>query len=55
MWTWVNDMDLLTQLFLSIGAFALMVVVASFIGIMMAVIDDMIDEHQQARERSKKK
>jgi len=48
-------MDLLTQLLLSIGAFALLVIVGAFIGIMMAVIDDMIDEHQQARERSKKK
>lgn len=46
-------MDLLTQLLLGVGAFSLMVVVASFIGIMMVVIDDMIDEHQQARERDK--
>ena len=48
-------MDLLTQLLLGIGAFALIVVVGSFIGIMMAVIDDMIEEHRQARERNKRR
>ena len=48
-------MDILTQLLLSIGAFSLIVVVSSFIGIMIPVLGDMIDEHQQARERSKKK
>lgn len=48
-------MDLLTQLLLGIGAFALFVVVGSFIGIMMAVIDDMIEERQQARERYKRR
>ena len=48
-------MDLLTQLLLGIGVFALIVVVGSFVGIMMAVIDDMIDEHQQARERNKRR
>lgn len=48
-------MDLLTQLLVSIGVFSLGVVVGSFIGIMIIVIEDMIDEKQQARERSKKK
>ena len=51
----VEQMDLLTQLLLGIGAFSLIVVVGSFIGIMMVVIEDTIEEHQQARERSKKK
>ena len=46
-------MDLLTQLLLGLGAFSLILVVGSFIGIVMAVIDDMIEEHQQARERDK--
>ena len=46
-------MYLLTQLLLSIGAFSLLVIVGTFIGIMMAVLDDMIDERQQARERDK--
>ena len=46
-------MDILTQLLLVIGAFSLIVVVGSFIGIMMVVIEDMIEEHQQARERDK--
>ncbi len=48
-------MDLLTQLLLSIGAFALLVIVGSFIGIMMVVIEDTIEEHQQARERNKRR
>jgi len=48
-------MDLLTQLLLGIGAFALIVVVGSFIGIMMVVIDDMIEEHRQAKERDKRR
>ena len=46
-------MDLLTQLLLGIGAFSLIIVVGSFVGIMMVVIDDMIEEHRQARERDK--
>jgi len=46
-------MDILTQLLLGIGAFSLIVVVGAFIGIMMAVIEDTIEEHQQARERDK--
>ena len=48
-------MDLLTQLLLGIGAFSLIVVVGSFIGIMMVVIEDMIEEQQQARERYKRR
>ena len=48
-------MDLLTQLLLSIGAFALLVIVGSFIGIMMVVIEDMIEEQRQARERNKRR
>ena len=46
-------MDILGQLVLCLVAFALLVIVGSFIGIMMAVIEDMIEEHQQARERDK--
>lgn len=46
-------MDLLTQLLLVLGAITLIVVVGSFVGIMMVVIEDMIEEHQQARERDK--
>ena len=48
-------MDLLTQLLLGMGVFSLIVVVGSFIGIMMVVIEDTIEERQQARERAKKK
>ena len=48
-------MDLLTQLLLGIGAFALIVVVSSFIGIMIPVLGDMIEEHQQAKERDKRR
>ena len=48
-------MDLITQLLLSIGAFSLIVVVGSFVGIMMVVIEDTIEEHQQARERNKRR
>ena len=48
-------MYLLTQLLLGVGAFALIVVVGSFIGIMMVVIEDMIEEHQQAKERNKRR
>ena len=47
-------MDILTKLLLGIGAFSLIVVVGSFIGIMMVVIEDTIEEHQQARERGKR-
>ena len=48
-------MDLITQLLLSIGAFSLIVVVVSFIGIMMVVIEDTIEEQRQAKERNKRR
>ena len=48
-------MDLLIQLLLGVGVFALMVVVASFIGIMTTVLGDIAIERQQARERDKRR
>ena len=51
----VEQMDLLTQLLLGMGAFSLIVVVGTFIGIMMVVVEDTIEEHQQARERDKRR
>ena len=48
-------MDILTQLLLGLGSFTLGVVVGSFIGIMIIVIENMIDEKQQARERNKRR
>ena len=48
-------MDILGQFVLGMGAFALMVVVASFIVIMTTVLGDIAIERQQARERSKKR
>ena len=48
-------MDLLTQLLLGMGAFSLIVVVGSFVFIMTNVIFDTIEEHQQARERDKRR
>ena len=48
-------MDLLTQLLLGMGAFSLIVVVGSFIGIMMVVVEDTIEEQRQARERNKRR
>ena len=48
-------MDILGQLLLGMGAFSLIVVVGSFIGIMMVVIEDTIEEHQQAKERDKRR
>jgi len=48
-------MDILGQLLIGIGAITLIVVVSSFIGIMIPVLGDTIEEHRQARERSKKK
>ena len=48
-------MDILTQLLLGMGAFSLIVIIGTFVGITMATIDDMIEERQQARERAKKK
>ena len=54
-WMWVNDMDILTKLLLGIGALTLIVVVGSFTGIMMVVIEDTIEEHRQAKERDKRR
>lgn len=48
-------MDLLTQLVLVIGALTLIVVVGSFIGIMMVVIEDTIEEQRQAKERDRRR
>lgn len=48
-------MDLLTQLLVGVGAITLIVVVSSFIGIMMVVVEDTIEERQQARERDKRR
>ena len=48
-------MDLLTQLLLGIGALTLIVVVGAFVGIMMVVIEDTIEEQRQARERNKRR
>lgn len=47
-------MDLLKQLLLGVGTFALMVVVASFIGTITTVLGDIAIERQQARERDKR-
>ena len=54
-WMWVNDMDILTKSLLGIGALTLIVVVGSFTGIMMVVIEDTIEEHRQAKERDKRR
>ena len=51
----VEQMDLLGQLLLCLVAFALLVIVGSFVFIMTNVVFDEIEEWQQARERSKKK
>ena len=48
-------MDLLTQLLLGVGAFFLMVVVASFIGAITVILGDIAIERQQARERNKRR
>ena len=48
-------MDILTQLLLGMGAFSLIVVVGSFVGIMMVVIEDTFEERQQAKERNKRR
>ena len=48
-------MDLLTQLLLGLGAFSLIVVVGSFVGIMMVVVEDTIEERRQAKERNKRR
>ena len=48
-------MDLLTQLLLGMGAFSLIVIIGTFVGITMATVDDMFEERQQARERDKRR
>lgn len=48
-------MDILTQLLLGLGAITLIVIIGTFVGITMATIDDMIEEHQQARERNNRR
>ena len=48
-------MDILTQLLLGMGALSLIIVVGSFIGIMIPVLGDAIEERQQARERNKRR
>lgn len=48
-------MDLIIQLLLCISAFALIVVVGTFIFIMLNTVVDVIEEQQQARERAKKR
>ena len=48
-------MDILTQILLGLGAMTLIVIIGTFVGITMATIDDMIEEHQQARERNKRR
>ena len=51
----VEQMDVLTQLLLGLGSLTLIVIIGTFIGITMATIDDMFEEHRQARERNKRR
>lgn len=46
-------MDLITQMLIYVGAFALIVVVGTFIGILLVTVEDIIAEREQERERSK--
>ena len=48
-------MDLLTQLLLGMGAFSLIVIIGTFVGVTMATIEDTIEEQRQARERNKRR
>ena len=48
-------MDILTQILLGLGAMTLIVIIGTFVGIMMATIDDVIEERQQAKERDKRR
>ena len=48
-------MDVLTQILLGLGAITLIVIIGTFVGITMATIDDMFEEHRQARERDKRR
>lgn len=46
-------MGLITQILVYIGAFALIVVVGAFVGILLVTVEDIIAEREQERERSK--
>lgn len=46
-------MNILTQLLVGIGAISLIVIIGTFVGISMVVVEDMIEEYQQAKEREK--
>ena len=48
-------MDVLMQILLGLGAITLIAIIGTFVGIMMATIDDVIEERQQARERYKRR
>ena len=48
-------MDVLTQILLGLGAMTLIVIIGTFVGITMATIDDVFEEHQQAKERNKRR
>lgn len=48
-------MDLLQQLLLCVGAFALIVVVGTFVGLMMIVVGDVAKEREQAKSRDRHK
>lgn len=48
-------MDILTQILVGIGAITSIVVIGSLVGISMAVFEDMIEEHQQAKERYRRR
>ena len=48
-------MDILTKILLGLGAMTLIVIIGTFVGITMATIDDMIEEHRQAREWDKRR
>lgn len=46
-------MGLITQILVFIGAFALINVVGTFVGILLVTVEDIIAEREQERERSK--
>ena len=48
-------MDVLMQMLLGLGAITLIAIIGTFVGIMMATIDDVIEERQQAKERNKRR
>ena len=48
-------MDIMTKILLGLGAMTLIVIIGTFVGITMATIDDMFEEHRQARERNKRR